>query len=76
MKRLATLLLGAALSASLVTTPARAMQQLPPGVSWRINYYTDHYMQTLIGQYQTNCDGSDAGWGYVSEWNNTQNGDC
>lgn len=76
MKRLATLTLAAALSASLATTPARAMQGLPPGVMFRINYYSDHYMQTLIGQYQINCDSSDAGWGDISEWNTTQNGDC
>jgi hypothetical protein len=75
MKRLAALLLGAALAASLATTPARAMQ-LPPGVAWRINYYSDHYMQTLIGQYQINCDWSDAGWGGISEWNTTQDGNC
>ena len=75
MKKLARLALGAALVASVATTPTWAMQ-LPPGVSYRINYYSDFSMQTLIGQYQINCDGSYAGWGYVSEWNNTEEGDC
>ncbi len=75
MKRLATLVLGAALAASAVTTPARAMQ-LPPEVSYRISYYSDYSMQTLIGQYQINCDSSDAGWGYISEWNFAEYGDC
>jgi hypothetical protein len=30
----------------------------------------------LIGQYQINCDWSDAGWGGISEWNATEDGNC
>lgn len=75
MKKFSAFLLGATLSFSAAITPAHAFT-LPPGVAYRISYYTDFSMTVLIGQDQINCDGSFATWGGISEWNAAEYGDC
>jgi len=63
-------------AACAMAAAATAATALPPGVSERTTYYSDSSLTQVVGQYQINCDGSDAFWGVVSGHPIIENGDC
>ena len=75
-----TVLLRAMTLALVVAAPFGPAQAFgysnPPGIEHEEFYWDDFAHTNLIGQYRHYCDGHDAGWGSISEWNQFDYYDC